>query len=108
MAARVGTHLPRVRAAARAAKIQPVDTAGLRLAEHLAQLLDLATARAEELPDEIDIYQRLGPLYLRTLTALGLTRDGRAVGDTTGAPGGVSKEVAARDRLRLLRDGRAV
>ncbi len=108
MAARVATHLPRLRRAARAAQVPEQDAAGLRLAEHLAQLLDLATARAEELPDEIEVYRQLGPLYLRALTAIGLTRDGRGVGDTIGAPGGISAATAARDELRRKREGRAV
>lgn len=104
MPARIGPNLARLRASTRAAKIPPSDVAGVRLAEHLAQLLDVAAARSEDLADEVAAYRALGPLYLRTLTALGLTKDGRGVGDTAGSPGGVSQDVARRDELRARRE----
>jgi len=107
MAARIGTNLSRLRSSARTAKIPATDTAALRLAEHLAQLLDVAAAAgSDDLADEITVYAKLGPLYLRTLTALALTRDGRGLGDTQGAPGGVSADVAARDQLEARRAAR--
>lgn len=87
----------RLRAAVRAAHVPATDVAGLQLATRLAALLDLYADTGE---DEVTAYRTLGPLYLRTLTALGLTKDGRGVGDTTGKPGGVSADVSARDRLR--------
>ena len=98
------TNRTRLRSSARAAKIPASDTAALQLADRLAQLLDDYATKGE---DEVQAYRLLGPLYLRTLTALGLTRDGRGVGDTAGSPGGVSHDVARRDQLRERRERRA-
>lgn len=95
------TNRTRLRSSARTAKIPASDTAALQLADRLATLLDDYAGTGE---DEVQAYRLLGPLYLRTLTALGLTRDGRGVGDTAGSPGGVSHDVARRDELRARRE----
>jgi len=98
------TNLTRLRASARAARVPASDTAALQLATRLAQLLDDYATKGE---DEVQVYKLLGPLYLRTLTSMGLTRDGRGVGDTEGSAGGASHDVARRDQLRERRERRA-
>jgi hypothetical protein len=96
-------NLTNLRASLRAAKLPLTDRAGQALATRLAELLDGYRVTGD---DEVEAYRLLGPLYLRTLTSLGLTKAGRAVGDTHGSPGGVSADVAARDQLRARRDER--
>lgn len=98
------TNLSRLRASARAASLPTTDRAGLHLASKLAELLDQYAGKGE---DEVTAYRYLGPLYLRTLSALGMTRDGRGVGDTQGSAGGISHDVARRDQLRQRREQRA-
>lgn len=106
MSARIGPNQSKLRASVRSATVPPSDQAAVQLAERLAWLLDVAGSDAVGAEDEIPVYRTLGPLYLRTLTALGLTRDGRGVGDTAGSAGGVSADVARRDELRARRDVR--
>jgi hypothetical protein len=81
----------------------------------LATLLDRTTPRTlaqiaagekpMQLEDQLEVVRIVGPQYLRTLTALGLTRAGRgaipaSAIPTVGAPGGASADQAAHDRHR--------
>jgi hypothetical protein len=99
----------------RAAKNPRDDAAGVELATLLATLLDrtlprtltqiAAGERPLSLEDTLEVVRIVGPQYLRTLTALGLTRAGRGVTPasmipTVGAPSGASAEQAAHDRHR--------
>jgi hypothetical protein len=109
------SNLAKLRKAARAAKLPAEDAAGVGLAELLAGLLDLTTARTLtqiangerdlSLEDRLEVVRIVGPQYLRTLTALGLTRAGRGAVPanqipTIGAPGGASSDAAAHERHR--------
>ena len=80
----------------------------------LATLLDKARPRTLtqiangevdlELGSVLEVVKIIGPQYLRTLTAVGLTRAGRAVSSsnapTAGSPQGVSADTAAHDQHR--------
>jgi hypothetical protein len=109
------SNLAKLRKAARAAKLGPEDTAGVALAEVLAGLLDRTTPRTlgqiangekpMSLEDQLEVVRIVGPQYLRTLTALGLTRAGRGAVPassipTAGSPAGASAEAAAHERHR--------
>jgi hypothetical protein len=100
MVARIPTNAAKLRSSARSMKIPRCDAAALQLAARLAELLD------DDPPDEAEVYRLLGPLYLRTLTALGLSRAGRGAGDNPGAVT-VTPARRARDELRDRRDRRA-
>jgi hypothetical protein len=109
------TNQSRLRASARAAKLGAEDRAGVELAELLAELLDHAAAptltavaagaRILSLEDRLEVVRVVGPQYLRTLTALGLTRAGRGAAPasavpTSGSSAGASQDGAAHDRHR--------
>jgi hypothetical protein len=109
------SNLAKLRKAARAAKLPDQDGAGVALAELLAVLLDRTTPRTVNqiangevpmsLEDQLEVVRVVGPQYLRTLTALGLTRAGRGAVPanqipTVGSPGGASTDAAAHERHR--------
>jgi hypothetical protein len=109
------SNVSKLRASARAAKIAREDAAGVELATLLAGLLDraapptLASIAAGDRPlsleDQLEVVRIVGPQYLRTLTALGLTRAGRGATPasavpTGGSPGGASADQAAHDAHR--------
>jgi hypothetical protein len=111
MVARIPTNAAKLRSSARSMKIPRCDAAALQLAARLAELLDAARPTEpawldDDPPDEAEVYRLLGPLYLRTLTALGLSRAGRGAGDNPGAVT-VTPARRARDELRDRRDRRA-
>lgn len=105
----------KLRAAVRAAKSGREDAAGVELADMLAALLDEAapatvtSVAAGKVPlsleDRLEVVRIVGPQYLRTLTALGLTRAGRGAQPngttpTTGSPAGASADSASHERHR--------
>ena len=109
------SNLSRLRRAVRSARVPDEDAAGVEWAAHLARLLDLTTPktlrqiaageRPLSLEDQLEVVRIVGPQYLRTLTALGLTRAGRSVLHpsalpTAGSPAGVSADAAAHDEHR--------
>lgn len=109
------SNLSRLRKAVRAGAIPDSDAAGVEFAALLAGLLDRTTPRtlsqiaAGERPmsleDQLEVVRIVGPQYLRTLTALGLTRAGRGAIPassipTVGSPAGVSADSAAHDAHR--------
>jgi hypothetical protein len=109
------SNLAKLRKAARAAKLPPEDAAGVGLAELLAVHLDRCTPRTLtqiaagdrdlSLEDRLEVLRIVGPQYLRTLTALGLTRAGRGAVPanqipTSGSPAGASSDAAAHERHR--------
>lgn len=109
------SNLAKLRKAVRAAKIPADDAAGVALAELLAALLDRTTPRTVNqiangerpmgLEDQLEVVRIVGPQYLRTLTALGLTRAGRGAVPasqipTVGSPAGASSDAAAHERHR--------
>ena len=91
-------NLAKLRAAVKAAALPGSDVAGVELAALLAELLDRATPATVEsvasgerpltLEERLEVVRIVGPQYLRTLTALGLTKAGRGVSDSGGKPGG--------------------
>lgn len=104
-----------VRKAARKLQLGAEDAAGVAWAVQLADLLDLITPRtlrqiaAGERPlsleDRLEVVRICGPQYLRTLTALGMTRAGRGAVPassipTAGSPAGASADAASHDRHR--------
>lgn len=104
------SNLSKLRAAARAAKVPAEDAAAVALAAELAEVLDMAGTmtladiaagrRQLGLEDRLEVLRIVGPQYLRTLTALGLTRAGRGVGPaatipTSGSAAGASQDAAA-------------
>lgn len=109
------SNLAKLRKAVRAAAIGPEDSAGVELAALLASLLDKTTPRTlgqiangerpMSLEDQLEVVRIVGPQYLRTLTALGLTRAGRGAVPassipTVGSPAGASSDAAAHERHR--------
>jgi hypothetical protein len=109
------SNLAKLRKAARAAAIPESDAAGVELAAMLAALLDRTRPltlrqiadgeRPMMLADQLEVVKIVGPQYLRTLTALGLTRAGRgavpaAAIPTVGSPAGVSADSATHERHR--------
>lgn len=111
------SNVSKLRRAARAAQLTEEDAAGLELGVQLAALLDRATPRTLtqiangerdlSLEDKLEVVRIVGPQYQRLLTAMGLTRAGRAVRPTAGtptqgSPAGVSSDTAAHDRHRQL------
>jgi hypothetical protein len=95
----------KLRASLRAAQLPDSDAAGAALADVLAGLLDAAADTADNLAGletRLEIIKVAGPQYLRTLTALGLTRAGRGAtaGGTVGSPQGVSADDASHDEHR--------
>lgn len=103
-------NLAKLRAAVRAAALPGSDVAGVELAVLLAELLDRASpATAETIADgervlsieeRLEIVRIVGPQYLRTLTALGLTKAGRGVSDAAGKPGGRPTGAVEHERHR--------
>lgn len=83
-----------------AAALADSDAAGVALAQRLAELLD--EVYEDEEGTEFQVFDRLAPKYLATLTALGLTPAGRGqkAGGDTGGAGSASDALA---RLRALR-----
>ena len=109
------SNLSRLRKAVRAGAIPDADAAGVEWASQLARVLDEAAPKtltqiaAGERPlaleDRLEVIRIAGPQYLRTLTALGLTRAGRGAIPassipTAGSPAGVSADSAAHDAHR--------
>ena len=105
----------KLRASVRAAKIAGADAAGVEFAGLLATLLDrvpprtlaqIADGERElSLEDKLEVVRIVGPQYLRTLTALGLTRAGRGATPanatpTTGSPAGASADQQSHDEHR--------
>lgn len=109
------SNLAKLRRSVRNAQLPDSDAAGVEFAVQLATLLDRARPRTLtqiaagerelQLEDKLDVIRIVGPQYLRTLTALGLTRAGRSVAGNTptvGSPAGVSADQASHDRHRKL------
>jgi hypothetical protein len=81
----------------RAAPRQDIDAGAIALARRLAHLLD--AARGEY--GEAGVFNDLGPKYLATLTALGLTPAGRGVkggGQVVNGAGKLDELRARRER----------
>jgi hypothetical protein len=103
-------NLAKLRASVRAAALPASDVAGVELAALLAELLDRAGAPSLEsiadgerplsLEERLAVVKIIGPQYLRTLTALGLTKAGRGVSDSAGKPGGRPTGEAEHERHR--------
>lgn len=109
------SNLSKLRKAVRAAKCPDEDSAGVELAALLAAMLDRTLPRTLTqiangdkdltLEDRLEVVRIVGPQYLRTLTAIGLTRAGRGAVPanqipTAGAPAGASSDAAAHERHR--------
>lgn len=109
------SNLAKLRRAARSAAAGVDDAAGVEFAVQLASLLDRAAPKTASqiangerelsLEDKLEVVRIVGPQYLRTLTALGLTKAGRAVQPasntpTAGSPNGVSADTAAHAQHR--------
>lgn len=109
------TNVSRLRASVRAAKLPDSDKAGVELATMLASLLDRINPRTLRqiangerdltLEDKLELVRICGPQYLRTLTALGLTRAGRGATPassipTVGSPAGATGDLASHDAHR--------
>jgi hypothetical protein len=101
------SNLSKLRRSVRASQLGAEDDAGVQWAAQLATVLDRATPRTltqiaagerdMTLEDALEVLRIVGPQYLRTLTALGLTRRGRAVGPTSSIPTAGSAQGAAAD-----------
>jgi len=106
------SNVSNVRKSARKLQLGAEDAAGVAWAVQLAGMLDRCHPRTLRqiangerdlsLEDRLELVRIVGPQYLRTLTALGMTRAGRGVAAaaTTGSPAGVSAEQAAHDAHR--------
>lgn len=109
------SNLAKLRRAARSLPTTEADAAGVEFAAMLARLLDrtapktlrqiAAGERPMSLEDQLEVVRIVGPQYLRTLTALGLTRAGRGAINpsaipTAGSPAGVTADAAAHDEHR--------
>jgi hypothetical protein len=109
------SNLSRLRRSVRNAQLPESDGAGVEFAALLARQLDRTTPRTltqiaagerDMHPDSVlEVLRIVGPQYLRTLTALGLTRAGRGAINpsaipTAGSAAGVSADAAAHDEHR--------
>jgi hypothetical protein len=109
------SNLSRLRRSVRNAQLPESDGAGVEFAALLARLLDKTTPRTltqiaageRSMHDAevLEVIRIVGPQYLRTLTALGLTRAGRGAIPasqipTVGSPAGASADSAAHDAHR--------
>lgn len=102
MTAAKNPNVAKLRAALRAAKLPATDAAAGQLAAELAGMIDAARALGPE--SQLEVLAKLGPMYLRTLTALGMTKAGRGVADSEGKPGarptGEPEHQRHRERFR--------
>lgn len=107
MTAAKNPNTAKLRASLRAAQLPATDAAGAALAAELAGQLD--AVRHLDRESQLEVIAKLGPMYLRTLTALGLTKAGRGVSDAAGKSGGKPAGAAEhqRHRERFRERGRA-